>query len=417
MSYARQRHTAAVVTVISLSILAAACSTGPSPRATSAPHISTSTVPERAGNTALRIAPAGDLYRPPNPLPAGPPGQVIWAQRVGGINFSPPQTLWRFLYHSRNQRGRDVAVSTFAIVPKSKAPKAGRPVYAWAHGTTGLGDQCAPSKAIRANLPPYAGELANGNALVVATDYEGLGTPGDHTYLVGRPEGQAVLDSVRAAAELPNAGKLGDIVLAGQSQGGGAALFASQLAPTYAPELHIRGVFASAPAAELGTIAIAAQISAFKGVVMMAAAGLRAAYPAFDPSAFLTPSAVSDLHRVARECVDTTIGRYKNRPTTDIFTADPSRLTEVARILDENSPGAVEPDAPVMIVQGQNDEQEPVAVSAALAAKYCALHATVLRRTYAGASHDGVLDAAHDDAIAWINARYEQRPAPTTCGP
>ena len=411
-----RRQRAAVVTVISLSILAAACSSSSSPRATSAARVPTSTVPERLGN-GLPIAPAGDLYRPPNPLPPGRPGQIIWAQRVGGINFSPPQVLWRVLYHSRDQSGRDVAVSAFAIVPKAEAPKRGRPVYAWAHGTTGLGDQCAPSKAIRENLPPYAGELANGNALVVATDYEGLGTPGDHTYLVGRPEGQAILDSVRAAAALPNAGTLRDIVLAGQSQGGGAALFAAQLAPAYAPELHIRGVFASAPAAELATIATAVQTSPFKGILLLAAAGLRAAYPGFEPSAFLTPSAVSDLHRVAQECVDTTIDRYKNRPTTDIFAADPSRVAAIARILDENSPGAVKPDAPVMIVQGQHDEQIPVAVSAALAAKYCALHATVLRRTYAGANHDGVLDAAHVDAIAWINARYQQRPAPTTCSP
>ena len=412
-----QRLTAAVVTVISSSILVAACSSSPAPHATPTAHVSTSTVPKRLGDATVPIAPAGDFYRPPNPLPPGRPGQVIWAQRVGGINFSPPQTVWRFLYHSRDQSGRDVAVSAFAIVPKSAAPKAGRPVYAWAHGTSGLGDQCAPSKAIREYLPPYAGEVANGSALVVATDYEGLGTPGDHTYLVGRPEGQAVLDSVRAAAALPNAGSLGNVVVAGQSQGGGAALFAAQLAPTYAPELHIQGVFASAPAAELGTIATAEQTSPFKGILLMAAAGLRAAYPGFDPSAFLTPSAEADLSRVAHECVDTTINRYKNRSATDIITTDPSHIGAIARILGENSPGAVSPDVPVMIVQGQADEQIPVAVSAALAAKYCALNTSVVRRIFAGASHDGVLDAAHDDAIAWINARYRQLPAPTTCRP
>jgi pimeloyl-ACP methyl ester carboxylesterase len=226
-----------------------------------------------------------------------------------------------------------------------------------------------------------------------------------------------VLDSLRAAAALPNVGTLGHVVLAGQSQGGGAVLFAAQLAPSYAPELQIRGVFASAPAAELTTIAAAAQTSPFKGELLMAADGLRAAYPHFDPSSFLSPSATADLPRVARECVDTTIERYKNRPTTDIVTVDPSRVAAVARILDENSPGAISPKVPIMIVQGQNDEQIPLAVSGALSAKYCALHATVLRRTYPGATHDGVLDAAHDDAVAWLNARYQQRPAPTSCGP
>ena len=37
---------------------------------------------------------------------------------------------------------------------------------------------------------------------VVRTDYEGLGTPGVHPYLVGRSEGRSVLDAVRAARAL-----------------------------------------------------------------------------------------------------------------------------------------------------------------------------------------------------------------------
>jgi hypothetical protein len=42
--------------------------------------------------------------------------------------------------------------------------------------------------------------------------------------------------------------------VAGQSQGGGAALWAAQLAHTYAAELDARGAVALAPAAELPTI-------------------------------------------------------------------------------------------------------------------------------------------------------------------
>ena len=403
----------AFVAAITLTALGCGCASNASKTTAAMPRTTTSTAPQRSG--APPAAPPGDVYRPPNPLPPGRPGEMIWAQRFAGINFDPPQTVWRFLYHSRDERGKDVAVSAFAIVPMAAAPRTGRAVYAWAHGTTGLGDQCAPSKTIRANLPAYAGQVAGANALVVATDYEGLGTPGDHTYLAGRPEGQAVLDSIRAAAALPNAGRLGDVVIAGQSQGGGAALFAAQLAPSYAPELHLRGVFASAPAAELGSIATATMSSPFKGVLLMAAAGLHAAASNFDPSSFLTRSALADLPRVSGECVDTTVGRYRNHAASDLFTTDPSSVPAVARSLEENSPGAVNPNVPIMIVQGQADEQIPVAISAALEAKYCRRNATVLRRIYPGATHDGVLDAAQADAVAWLNARYEHQPAPSTC--
>src|SRR5262249_2231695 len=78
-----------------------------------------------------------------------------------------------------------------------------------------------------------------------ATDYQGLGTPGPHPYLLFRPEGYSVLDGLRAAL-VQFAGTLRDeIVLVGQSQGSGAALGAAYLAPLYAPELHILGVVAT----------------------------------------------------------------------------------------------------------------------------------------------------------------------------
>ena len=51
-------------------------------------------------------------------------------------------------------------------------------MYAWAHGTVGIGDQCAPSHEIRDNLPPFGGLQVERGAVLVATDYEGIGTPG-----------------------------------------------------------------------------------------------------------------------------------------------------------------------------------------------------------------------------------------------
>jgi pimeloyl-ACP methyl ester carboxylesterase len=425
------RHTLAVV-VVATSIVGASCSSSSSGQSsavvttarsnTSTPtsgtsDVSTTTVGSSTTSAAFSapVAPPGDLYQPPSPLPAGKPGEIIWAERVNGINFQPPQTVWRFLYHSQDRTGRDVAVSAFAIVPDSAAPAGGRPVYAWAHGTAGLGDQCAPSRDVKNNIPSFAGEVAGGNALVVATDYEGLGTPGNHTYLVGRAEGQAVLDSIRAAAALPNAGPVGDVVLAGQSQGGGAALFAAQLAPSYAPELHLDGVLASAPAAELEQLATTESSSPYRGLLLLVASGFQAAYPTFDPSTFLTPAAVADLAKVANECVDATVSRYQQSSSSKVVTIDPSKVPAVTDLLVENSPGATAPDVPVLIVQGDHDEQIPVAVSASLAAKYCALGVAVQRSVYTGASHDGVLDAAHDDIVKWLNARYQHQTAPRSC--
>ena len=360
--------------------------------------------------------PPGNLYQPPKPLPAAPAGTLIWAKQVTGIPLHPPATVWRILYHSRSRDDHDIAVSGFALVPKASAPAGGRPVYAWAHGTVGLGDQCAPSHAIRDNLPPYGGQQIERGAVDVATDYEGLGTPGVPTFSVGLAEGHAVLDSVRAVASLPNVGSLGDVILAGHSQGGRAALFAGEIAPKYAPELRLVGVAALAPGVELPALVDYLASSPAKATVLMGAIGLRAAYPDLDLASVFTPTAIADIPRIETECVDTTVARYHAVATNKFITRDPSTVAEVQRILEENSPATISPTVPIFIGHSEADEQVPVDLSARLMAKYCALGATVMRRTYPGQDHVGVIDAANDDILAFISNRYDHRPATNTCG-
>jgi pimeloyl-ACP methyl ester carboxylesterase len=78
---------------------------------------------------------------------------------------------------------------------------------------------------------------------VVVTDYQGLGTPGGHPYLAAKPEAYGVLDSVRA---VKGRDQIGDVVLiVGQSQGAGAAFATAALAPSYAPDVKLRGTVAT----------------------------------------------------------------------------------------------------------------------------------------------------------------------------
>ncbi len=102
-----------------------------------------------------------------------------------------------------------------------------RPIVAFAPGTQGLADQCAPSRQMAEGTEyealPVKGLLDEGYAVVV-TDYQGLGTSGAHTYLNREVQGRTVLDSVRAAQRLTAAGlpAAGPVALCGYSQGGGA---------------------------------------------------------------------------------------------------------------------------------------------------------------------------------------------------
>jgi pimeloyl-ACP methyl ester carboxylesterase len=209
------------------------------------------------------------------------------------------------------------------------------------------------------------------------------------------------------------------VIIAGHSQGGGAALWAAQLARSYAPELDVRGVVALAPAAQLTTILRVAGSSPFNtylGDLLLAADGLHAGYGAsFDPSTFLTRAALADLATVSKECVDTTIARWRGRSQNALLARDPTTIPGIENILEQNSPGATAPGVPIFIGQGSLDREIPLQVSAQLEARYCRLGATVIRRVYPGADHDGVVDAARSDVLAWIADRYAGSPITNDC--
>ena len=75
------------------------------------------------------------------------------------------------------------------------------------------------------------------------------------------------------------------------------------------------------------------------------------------------------------------------------------------RLLEQNSPGAAGTLVPVFIGHGTADQQVPVAMSKRLLAQYCASMRDIAGQTYEGQDHDGVIDAAADDALAFIAAR------------
>jgi alpha-beta hydrolase superfamily lysophospholipase len=138
-------------------------------------------------------------------------------------------------------------------VPSDPPPRGGRLVVAWAHPM--IGDNIAPSKAADplTDTAPWLDEMIKRGWIVVGTDYVGVGT-NRQEWLNGQAEVRDLVDSVRAARQLPGA-HAGDRWIAwGDSYGGHAALWSGTLAPVIAPELHLLGVAAAAPVAELAAL-------------------------------------------------------------------------------------------------------------------------------------------------------------------
>src|SRR3954470_15247624 len=189
----RARVAAALMVVT----LAAACSSD-RPRTTSSGSASLSAA---SGSTAPPPAGLPAFYGVPDPLPKGNPGDVIKSEVVAVTGVHG--TVERVMYHSRSLHDEDVHVTGLIAVPSTPPPSGGYPVISWAHGTTGIADTCAPS-ITPDDYGDIANQLLDAGYVVVGTDYEGLGTPGRHPYIVGESEARSTLDIVRAARNLPD---------------------------------------------------------------------------------------------------------------------------------------------------------------------------------------------------------------------
>jgi pimeloyl-ACP methyl ester carboxylesterase len=253
--------------------------------------------------------------------------------------------------------------------------------------------------------------------VVVETDYQGLGTPGDHPYLIGQSEGRNVLDSIKAAEALPGtgAGPTSKAIVWGHSQGGGAAAFTAELQPTYAPDVDLVGAIAGAPVAELDTAASGTTLPAYSGFVPMAAAGLRAGYPDLDTNDALTAAGRKAVADVSSMCVGDALKAFAGSDASNLFEPGASQSPAWKQDVDANRAGDRPTGVPIFLYHGADDDLIPPAVSARLLERYCAHHVVASRKVYPGTDHTTVVPAAIGDILAFASARLAGTPAVSDC--
>ena len=377
--------------------------------------------PSTAAPAAAPDQPPDGFYAVPDPLPAGQPGALIRSLAIAGSPQVPGSRAWAILYHSRSFDGHDVAVSGTVLAPPGPAPAGGRPVLAWGHGSSGLADRCAPSRfglgaggafGPAGNL--LLGQLLERGLVVAATDYQGLGTPGLARSAIGLAAGRAVLDAARAARQLPDAAASGHVVLAGHSEGGHAVLWAAELAAVYAPELQVVGAAALAPGADLPALVRLAgdRPATVTSAAMLLVVAWSDAYRA--PLDVLLPAGRKAVRQVRSSC----LAELAAGP--QVAAVRPTDLLKVApwpALLERNTPGHAATGVPLLIAQGSADERVPLGSNRSLAARLCRAGDRVQLRPYPNVDHLGIVDAAGDDALAWVGDRLAGRPARSTCQP
>jgi pimeloyl-ACP methyl ester carboxylesterase len=319
------------------------------------------------------------------------------------------------MYLSESIQGEPIVVTGTVVVPTGDAPEGGRPVLAIAHGTTGIADECAPSKGSGAAELAIASPAVDRGWIVAVTDYEGLGTPGRHPYLVGESEGRGVLDSVLAAGSLPDAERSDTTLIAGYSQGGHGALWAGEIADEWTPELDVVGTFAGAPATELDVILAASSSPGVGGFAALIVAGYAAAYPDADPATILTDAGVDALGAVDEGCTGDVFAAVNAVPGGFVRPDGPSSEPWPG-LAAENNPGQVVTEAPILIIHSAQDDVVPVSLSEILFDRMCEGGQVVERRVLAdGGGHGEAAIVAYPEALTWFDGLLAAEEPVDTC--
>jgi alpha-beta hydrolase superfamily lysophospholipase len=374
-----------------------------------------------------------------------PPGSLISVKQISAPKGA---RAWRILYRSSTGAGKHVPVSGLIVAPAGRAPRGGRRVLAWAHGTTGLAKQCGPSgvsnparnlvnyftnqsqDGIDVGVPALTKFLAAGY-VVAATDYQGLGTAGPHQYIVGGTLARNVLDSIKAAANLKDAHAGLRAVVLGWSEGGGASLWSGQDAGYGAP-VKLLGTAGLAPSADLynqfrfavlpgPTNAVAPSHEA--ALAIAAFVGLHVAYPSLQLRQVLLPAGITMSKGLANQCIEHFANTILQTSVDNGWGLNPSPHLLQPRIppqpwlnvLKQNTPGYGKAAAPILVMQGTADTVINPNATAQYVARACAFHERVQYTTYPNQTHQTIPTAAQSQYLRWIADRFAGRRPPSNC--
>ena len=346
-------------------------------------------------------------------------------------------------YNMPNVLNETKKATAMVFIPKTARPADGWKVVVWEHGTVGVGDSCAPSRnKFNPRFKNMAQSLLNEGYVIIAPDYEGLGTPGMHPYLNLKSEANSAIYAVKAYKERYGNQINGQWMSVGQSQGGHGSLGTAEFSNT---DSNYKGGVAGAPASSLGYIISVVAPQAIRDILQKEQAGTApvgtavevyaellayAAYTtvgvtAYEPK-FNYREVFKDRSKNIAEfaegstgenglCLDELHNKFaddirdyivKNGGKTvldypglvDNFQENPT----VKKFLAENQPATKKINSPVMIIQGTADMAVPYPVTEALQQRLKDMGTDVTFLPVKDASHTQAIVEKNPELVAFI---------------
>ena len=360
--------------------------------------------------------------------PTGVHGDLI-SYRTATVNLgtgAPAVKAWNVQYQSTDSLGAANVVTGTVLVPTAAWTGSGdRPVISYAVGTHGLAQPCAPSLQL-AGGTDY--ETANINAAlkagyaVLVSDYAGYTTGDTPTYLAGASQGNAVLDIVKAASQIPSVGISATAKTAvwGYSQGGQSASWAAQRHASYAPGVNLVGVAAGGVPANFLSVAKYLDGSAGASFLFGGVIGLAEQYPTAIPlDTLANANGQAAIVKGKSQCVFESLFELMNHKLSE-FTVNNQTLDQLTAIPAINSVlkaqdlGADKVAVPLYQYHGKADEFIPIDQAVALKKQYCGKFSNVYFAVYPS-EHIVTQFQAAPSVLTWLGDRFNGKSATSSC--
>lgn len=340
---------------------------------------------------------------------------------------------YRIRYLTTGLDGEPAEVVAQLFVPLIERP-AGRPLYVFGSGTTGVADACAPTRESVYPHPlgqyrPYLLAYAGRGFTAIIPDYLGFNDPERlQSYFNAEAEARVMLDAVRAVEEFfasrtASQGVHRSVFMGGYSQGGHAAFAAADLRPVYAPELDLDGILGFGATTDVESLLREGPFYAPYIVL-----SYRQDYGAelFDPASVLAPRWLGGLDQAAgKMCVDIVQAHYPfdgNQMFSRSFAQSlyghslEQDLPGISRILNENRTGLEGHGLPALIVQGEDDVIVWTSSQTRFVRALCTQGSNVHYLRFPDVRHRETRPVAFEESIAWMRGLDRGNPPPSSCG-
>jgi hypothetical protein len=398
-----------------------------------APVSASATVP--GSSTSGPLPPGQDpfyQYSGTEPLEDIAPGTVLASRAIdlAAGTTSTPVSAEQLLYRTTGELGQPTVTVTTVIAPlgTSSPPR----LVGYLSFYDALGAQCDPSYTLQGGDPGSANEqqaeeeeliigsyVAAGFVLTIP-DFEGE----DLEWTAAQEAGYGTLDALRATESYLGMAADSPVGLTGYSGGSIAADWASELAPSYAPELDLVGVAEGGiPVDYAHNLNYINGSADWSGILPAVLVALSRAF-GVDLGPYLSPYGKKLTAQVQSACIGSFEGAYPGLTVQQLVKKKYSNVFTVPALVKINNelimgstPG--NPTGPLFMAVGDADGTGDgimvVADVEALAYEYCSQGVGVQLAVYQGDDHQEAAVQFEPAAITFLEARFAGVPFASGC--